>query len=762
MRRGSLLAALASALALLPASSAFAESCPGAGSGTCPYSSATIVGGSPGGVLRYPEAVALGPQGDIYVADQLSYAVMRFSPAGIFEAQWGAYGGGPGQFGPIGGLATDASGDVYVVDSSHNRIEKFGPNGEYITSWGTTGTELGQFHFGSSQNPTQPPGGGIAISGNYVFVSDTANDRIERFNLEGGEALQFGSGGSGPGQLSGPRGLAANEGELIVADDDNDRIDKFGLNGEYQATSGSMGSGPGQFQFPYGVALDASGNVYVADDINDRVDKLTSQLTFSAMWGGSGSNPGELSFPRAIASDAAGETYVADTANDRIDVFSPVGVYQRSFGISAGSPNVMSAPRALAVDPTGRLLVSDTFTNRIDLYWPGSSAYAGSWTAASEAEPAPLIPGAPPSSEGAVRGLTSPLGIGVSPNGYIYVEDTAHHLLTRLWGDGTYLSTMGSLTGASALDWSAVAVSSSTGDIYLSDTTNNRILVYNPEGTLLGAWGADGGNGTAGTGPGQFNSPRGIAIDAAGNVYVADYYNDRIEKLSSTGSFIGEWGIKGTRPGRFENPAGVAIDGAGHVYVVDYGNNRVEAFNENGTYLQEWGLRGTALGDFSQPTAIAVGCEGAVYVADTNNNRVERFLPVSPAGPSACLPAGSWPGQLNVAPVLAVTLLHRSGTLIRDGLGLTVSCARGCTVKVTGVLKTTNKPHRTVSLVASSRSLPLIYPGHVRLRLTRSHLSILRKALGAHHKGMVAVVKILATGPTGKQTKLTKTYAVRR
>ncbi|HLB20517.1 MAG TPA: hypothetical protein VK605_00285, partial [Solirubrobacteraceae bacterium] len=102
---------------------ALAEACAGVGSAPCPYASAQIVGQRAEGVLRFPEAVALSAGGDVYVADQLSYAVQRFSATGAFETEWGSFGGGHGQFGPIGGLATDAAGDVYVVDSSHNRVE---------------------------------------------------------------------------------------------------------------------------------------------------------------------------------------------------------------------------------------------------------------------------------------------------------------------------------------------------------------------------------------------------------------------------------------------------------------------------------------------------------------------------------------------------------------------------------------------------------------------------------------------------------------
>ena len=288
-----LAAALASAGA--GAQVARAEACPGSGSAPCPYATGQIIGQRAEGVLRFPEAVAVDTVGNVYVADQLGYVVQKFTAAGTFETEWGSYGGGRGQFGPIAGLATDAAGNVYVVDSSHNRIEKFDSNGNFLTAWGHRGSELGEFKFGSSQDYTQPPGGGIAVAGNYVYVADSGNDRIERFNLEGGEAMQWGSYGNGPGQFSYPRGVAANATEVIVTDDDNHRIEKFDPNGNFQGAAGSHGTGPGQFGFPYGVALDAAGNVYVADDINHRVVKLNPN------WGspgrGAGSGPNRVSSP---------------------------------------------------------------------------------------------------------------------------------------------------------------------------------------------------------------------------------------------------------------------------------------------------------------------------------------------------------------------------------------------------------------------------------------------------------------------------------
>ena len=710
-----LAAALASIAAGTWAERAIAEACPGSGTGPCAYAAAKVIGQRAEGVLRFPEAVAVDLQGNVYVADQLSYVVQKFTAAGTFVGEWGSWGGGRGQFGPIGGLATDAAGNVYVVDSSRDRIEKFDSNGNFILAWGHPGEELGQFHFFSSTNPTQPPGGGIAVAGNYVYVADSGNNRIQRFALDGSEAMQWGTKGSEPGQFSYPRGVAANGSEVLVADDDNYRIEKFDPNGAFQASAGSAGTGPGQFGFPYGVTLDAAGNAYVADDINHRIVKLTPELAFAGAWGGYGSRPGQLAFPRALAAGPAGDTYVADTANDRVQVFGPEGSYLRSFGASRLAPGVMTAPRGLAADPTGRLLVSDTVANRVQLFSPGSDAFAGAWTNAGGPRP----------------GFNAPAGIGVDPRGSVYIADQGNERIVHLWGDTTFLSELGGPadTGGAQLSGAgAVAVARSSGEIYVADTGHNRVLAYGPNGSLRAKWGSEGGSGSSGSGPGEFNHPTAVAVDDGGEVFVADQGNDRIVELSAEGSVLRQWGSTGSTDGRFHAPSAIAVDGAGRVYVLDSGNNRVEVFDSEGRFLQKWGLRGTGLGELSQPTALALDCAGSVYVADTNNNRVERFDQVSPA-PTGCLASSQWPPPLDVAPVLRVSLTRYSGVLARRALALTVSCQRGCKVLATATVSPRGR-RGAVSLIAAARSLPRAQPAHVRLRVGAAALRRLRRALG--------------------------------
>jgi tripartite motif-containing protein 71 len=732
-------------LAGVTAAPALAASCPGS-NGECPYSTASIIGMRAESILRFPEAVAVDTVGDVYVADQLSYVVQKFNAGGQYLGQWGSFGGGHGQFGPIGGLATDAAGNVYVIDSEHNRIEKFSPAGEYIKDWGHFGSELGQFNFGSSQDPTKPPGGGIAVYGGYVYVADSGNDRIERFNLEGGEALEWGSYGTGGGQFSYPRGVTANASEVLVTDDDNHRIEKFSPAGQFEGLTGSEGTTGDRFGFPYGIALDAAGNVYVADDINHRIVKLSPQLDFLSEWGGFGSEPGQLAFPRGLAADPAGDTYVADTANDRVQVFDPEGHFLRILGASARGPGPLTGPRGLAIDPSGRLFVSDTVDSRVEEFAPGTDAYAGTL----------------PSPGGYATGFNRPAGIAVDPRGSVYVTDPADGRISRFWGDGTYLSEIGGpadVGGAGLSEAGSVAVASGTDDLYVADTNHNRILVYSPAGTLLARFGAGGGNGASGSGPGEFDHPEAVAVNGAGDAYVADTDNDRIVELSPAGAALAQWGSRGAGDGRFHSPSGIALDAAGNIYVVDSENNRVEVFDPSGHFLQKWGERGIGPGEFSQPTAIAVDCSGDVYVADTNNNRVERFNPLSPFG-SGCLAPSLWPPPLDVAPVLHVSLPRSSGVLARGALTLSVSCRRGCKVLVSATLST-SRPRRTVRLIAVAHPLPAARTEHLRVRVGHAALGVLKRALG-RHRGLLAHVTIVAAGPTGRRTTSSKTYAVTR
>ena len=181
------------------------------------------------------------------------------------------------------------------------------------------------------------------------------------------------------------------------------------------------------------------------------------------------------------------------------------------------------------------------------------------------------------------------------------------------------------------------------GNVYVSDTFAYRVQKFDAAGNFILMWGKDVKSGTptgyeiclaadsckagvSGSGNGEFNLPYGITVDGAGNVYVADQANDRIQKFDASGNYLGQLGTSGTGNGQFDIPSGVAADDAGHVYVADTGNNRIQKFTADGVYLTKWGglSSGSGSGQFNGPYGIAAH-GGLVYVADTFNYRIQVF-----------------------------------------------------------------------------------------------------------------------------------------
>jgi DNA-binding beta-propeller fold protein YncE len=132
--------------------------------------------------------------------------------------------------------------------------------------------------------------------------------------------------------------------------------------------------------------------------------------------------------------------------------------------------------------------------------------------------------------------------------------------------------------------------------------------------------------GSAGSGNGQFNSPQGgLVFDSAGNVWVADTLNDRIQKFNSEGEYLSQFGKVGTGNGQFQNPINIAIDSAGNLWVVDASNNRIQKFNSAGTYLSQFGTEGSGNGQFKAPRSVNIATNGDIWVSDFQNHRIQKF-----------------------------------------------------------------------------------------------------------------------------------------
>ncbi len=161
-------------------------------------------------------------------------------------------------------------------------------------------------------------------------------------------------------------------------------------------------------------------------------------------------------------------------------------------------------------------------------------------------------------------------------------------------------------------------------------TSGSLVMKIGPDGKELGRWGS------AGSGPGQFRTPLGIALDGQGHLYVADSDNNRIQKLSVNGGRpVAQFGTKGTGPGQFNGPADIAIDQQGNMYVADTDNHRIQKLSPTGQFLQQWGntgkfgtevLSGDQPGHFRSPHGLALDSRGNLYVADTGNHRIQKLI----------------------------------------------------------------------------------------------------------------------------------------
>lgn len=162
-------------------------------------------------------------------------------------------------------------------------------------------------------------------------------------------------------------------------------------------------------------------------------------------------------------------------------------------------------------------------------------------------------------------------------------------------------------------------------NVYVGDL-DYRVQKFTSKGSLgsytttVSEWG------TRGSGNGQFESVTGIATDSTGNVYVSDTVNNRIQKFTSSGTFLTKWGTRGGGNGQFNSPTQIAIDSSGNVFVLDKGNQRVQKFTPSGTYLAKWGSSGSGTGQFDQPVGIAVDRAGNVFVSEPmTSKRIQKF-----------------------------------------------------------------------------------------------------------------------------------------
>lgn len=667
--------------------------------------------------LFSPNSVVVGPKGDLYIADTHNYRIRRIDRRGAITtvAGKGLYGYARGDEGPAtqagfsgpSDVAFDAAGNLYIADESDNRVRKVDRRGIITTvagpgqGQGCVGTPAAVGDGGPATAATLCGPSGLAFdaAGN-LYIADSDNNRIRKVDGAGTIRTVAGSGvygyfgDGGPATQAGlwnPTDVTLDAaGNLFIADTENHRIRKVDRAGTISTVAGnnitfldqgySGDGGPAtnaKLFRPRGLALDDAGNLFIADSDNDRIRKVDRSgaimtIAGNGSYGFSGdggpADEAAIAFPAGITVDGAGSLYIADRRNDRIRKVSPSGVIDTvagkghvistSYGYSGDGGHANEArlnyPDGVAFDAPGNLYFADSGNNRIrkidrrgiitTVAGNGLSGYSG------DGGPAPRA------------SLANPRDVAIDGAGNMYIADSGNNRIRKVDRAGKISTFAGTATGAyggdggpatqASLNFPSGVAADADGNVYISDTINSRIRKVDHFGVITTFAGVgvpsffgDGGPATRA----GLALPDGLAFDAAGNLYIADAFNNRIRKVDRSGTITTVAGsgltggsyaslAGGTYSGdggpatqaRLAEPADVAADGAGNVYIADAGNNRIRRIDGRGviTTVAGNGQAGSA-GDggsatnarLAYPLSVATRSGGFV-LSDSNNHRI--------------------------------------------------------------------------------------------------------------------------------------------
>jgi sugar lactone lactonase YvrE len=590
--------------------------------------------------------------------------------------------GGPGnvdgtgaaaRFNHPASVAIDAAGNAYVADQANQLIRKVTPAGQVTTLAGAAGVSGTSDGAGAQARFHDPAGIAVAADGS-IYVADQGNHTIRKIT-EAGVATLAGTPGQ-PGSADGtgaaarfdrPAGLALDRaGNLVVADEGNDTIRQVTAAGVVTTIAGvarTPGSHDGAaatatFSGPSGVAVDGAGNVIIADRRNSTIRQLAPDGAVTTLAGAAGkagtadgaAADARFAFPVAVAVDATG-VLVAD--GDHVIRRIAAGAVTTLAGNpldpgSADGPVASATFRSLAglaADAAGVIYFVDG-TEALRTIRAGVVATrAGAKRQIGSAD-----------GTGAAARFDGLIGVAADRAGNVYAVDTDNATIRKITPAGVVTTLAGTAriqgsadgTGAAARFAAPTAIAvDARGNAYVTDLLDNTVRKITPAGVVTTLAGLAGQRGSAdGIGAAaRFDAPLGVAVDAAGTVYVADGFNQTIRKITPAGevtTLAGTAGARGSADGtgsaaRFSTPSGVAVDGAGNVYIADTDNHAIRKVTAAGvvtTLAGNAGAIGSADGTgaaarFDFPVGVAVDSAGTVYVADTLNSDLRR---VSPAG----------------------------------------------------------------------------------------------------------------------------------
>ncbi len=511
--------------------------------------------------------------------------------------------------------------------------------------------------FGSPQSIAVDHAGNVYIAAeNCIFKLEPSGD-VTRIAGNGRPGLSGDGGPASQAQLNFPRGLAADSsGNLYIGDPVSGHIrviSTTGIISTFEVSGGAI--------YPWALTVDASGNLYVADYVSSsvvRVSPTGNVLTIAGTGtpGYSGDNGpaanAQISFPQAVAIDSSGNLYIADTGNNRIRRVSSTGTITTVAGNGsqgytgdngAATAAELSGPSGLAFDASGNLYIGDTYNLAVRKVTP-----SGTITTAAGGLP----------NTANFDAIGEPASLAFLPDGTLLALDIDGNRIMQLDSGGhvsvyatnapiTSSMFAGAATGVLLASPTGVAVDAKS-NVYIADNARNIILKVDPSqdislfaGTGTFGFSGDGGPATSA----QLAGPNGLAVDSSGNLYVADAFNNRVRKVTPSGTIStvvgnGTYGFSGdggpATSAELSTPSAVALDSQNNLYIIDGGNNRVRKVSSSGTISTFAGNGGfgssgdggpATAAELGGPTSVSVDSSGNVYIADYSNLRIRKVTP---------------------------------------------------------------------------------------------------------------------------------------
>ncbi|MGO9196800.1 MAG: putative Ig domain-containing protein [Acidimicrobiales bacterium] len=628
--------------------------------------------------LSNPGGVAVNSKGDLFIADTDDNEVREVAPDGIITT---IAGNGIAGFSGNGhkavdaeldhpeGVAVDSSGDVFIADTGNDEIREV--TGGVISDYAGDGVPGDSGDGGLATDATLTDPYSVAVGPNgELAIGDTDNNAVRlvyrHYIINGGAkgshitfpfvlwittiaggGVLYGEGNLGTDTyLSEPTGVAFDSaGNVFVADTGDSDVR------EISEATGDI-STVAYCPYPNGVAVDSKGNLFIADPEQQRILELPSGGSLKRIAGsgiagdfgdGGTARDAQLDYPAGLAVDGYDDVFIADTDNSLVrEVVAPrvPYFYADSPPLDAGAKQVYyyqfgaygvptptyklgsGSPSWLGIDKTtGQVLGTlpsgvTTFSYSVVASNSTGSTTAGPFTVTV---PKPFV-----YVNTGLASYSNPFGLAEagSPLGSsLFVADSGRGHVVKLSSIAQFVADVGTMgTGVGQLkDPTGVAVDGA-GNIWVVDDGNDRMEEFSgTTGHEIMTFGFPGSN------TGEFDDPAAVVFGPNGNMYVSDSGNDRIEEFTTSGSFVTSFGSAGNGPGQFEDPAGLAFTSAGVLLVADYGNNRIEAFTSFGLYIGKFGKAGSGLGQFDHPFGVAVDSAGDIFVTDRGNNRVEEF-----------------------------------------------------------------------------------------------------------------------------------------